>query len=86
VLKRTAEKNMHSQSVALCETRWTEKHKAVNRFVELFNVFLKSHARDSQAFQFIPCLENCQFVISLLILKKVFSNTSSLNVALQTVA
>ncbi|XP_048340052.1 zinc finger MYM-type protein 1-like [Sphaerodactylus townsendi] len=92
VLKRTVGENVHSQLVSLCETGPTEKHKAVSRFVEIFNAIVEAlytlgnDGRDSQAFQFIHSLENCQFVISLLILNKVFSYTSSFNVALQTVS
>jgi hypothetical protein len=82
----------HSNLVSLCETRWTEKHLAVERFAEMFSVVtnalqtLQDSRREcaSQAYQLQQAIENSQFVVSLLILRKVFSFTANLNKILQT--
>jgi len=82
----------HSNLISLCETRWTEKHLAVERFAEMFSVViealqaLQDSQREcaSQAYQLKQAIENSQFVVSMLILRKVFSFTSTLNKILQT--
>ncbi|XP_060855033.1 52 kDa repressor of the inhibitor of the protein kinase-like [Metopolophium dirhodum] len=83
---------IHLNLVSLCETRWTEKHLAVERFSEMFSVVtealqaLQDSRREcaSQAYQLKQAIENSQFVVSMLILRKVFSFTSTLNKILQT--
>ncbi|XP_060879463.1 52 kDa repressor of the inhibitor of the protein kinase-like [Metopolophium dirhodum] len=83
---------IHLNLVSLCETRWTEKHLAVERFAEMFSVVtealqaLQDSRREcaSQAYQLKQAIENSQFVVSMLILRKVFSFTSTLNKILQT--
>jgi len=95
ILKDAAEsaRATHSNLVSLCETRWTEKHLAVERFAEMFSVItealqaLQDSRREcaSQAYQLLKqAIENSQFVVSMLILRKVFSFTSTLNKILQT--
>ncbi|XP_050063271.1 52 kDa repressor of the inhibitor of the protein kinase-like [Aphis gossypii] len=82
----------HFNLISLCETRWTEKHLAVERFAEVFSVVtdalqaLQDSRREcaSQAYQLQHAIENSQFVVSLLILRKVFSFTENLNRILQT--
>lgn len=82
----------HSNLVSLCETRWTEKHLAVERFAEMFSVLkgalqaLQDSRREcaSQAHQLQQAIENSPFVVSLLILRKVFNFTANLNRILQT--
>ncbi|XP_072391085.1 52 kDa repressor of the inhibitor of the protein kinase-like [Diabrotica undecimpunctata] len=95
LLKRTADEieAPHSMLISLCETRWTEKHTAVERFAEMFPVVnsvlqeLQESGREiaTQAYQLQVAMENSQFIVSLTILRKVFSYTSSLNRTLQKV-
>ncbi|XP_042911134.1 zinc finger MYM-type protein 1-like [Parasteatoda tepidariorum] len=83
-LKKIADENNfeHSTLIGLCETRWTEKHVAVERFAEMLPVAratletLQSTGLSdvaTQAFQLQTAVDNSQFIVSLVILRKVFS-------------
>ncbi|XP_050064733.1 uncharacterized protein LOC126553633 [Aphis gossypii] len=95
LLKEAAESigASHSNLISLCETRWSEKHLAIERFAEMYSIVfetlqvLQNSSRDyaSQAYQLRLAIESSQFVISLLIMRKVFSYTSNLNKVLQTI-
>lgn len=95
LLKKTADEigAPHSTLISLCETRWTEKHSAVERFAEMFPVVLatlqalQETGRDvaTQAYQLHVSMESNQFIVSLVILRKVFLYTANLNKILQRV-
>lgn len=95
-LKKNADENNfeHSTLIGLCETRWTEKHLAVERFAEMLPVAratletLQSTGSSdvaTQAFQLQTAVDNSQFIISLVILRKVFSYTVNLIKVMQKV-
>ncbi|XP_049811906.1 52 kDa repressor of the inhibitor of the protein kinase-like [Schistocerca nitens] len=84
----------HSTLISLCETRWTEKHVAVERFAEMlpvvcaiFESLQDAVSRDAatEAYQLQTAMENSQFIMSLVILLKVFSYTADLKKAMQKV-
>ncbi|XP_071042272.1 52 kDa repressor of the inhibitor of the protein kinase-like [Parasteatoda tepidariorum] len=84
----------HSTLIGLCETRWTEKHVAVERFAEMLPVAratletLQSTGSSdvaTQAFQLQTAVNNSQFIVSLVILRKVFSYTVNLIKVMQKV-
>ncbi|XP_047105419.1 52 kDa repressor of the inhibitor of the protein kinase-like [Schistocerca piceifrons] len=85
----------HSTLISLCETRWTEKHVAVERFAEMLPVVCAilealqdAVSRDvaTEAYQLQTAMENSQFIMSLVILRKIFSYTANLNKAMQKVS
>ncbi|KAL0858646.1 hypothetical protein ABMA27_012474 [Loxostege sticticalis] len=96
LLKKIADQTnlCHSTLISLCETRWTEKHVAVERFAEMVPIVretlvaLQGSATNdvaTQAYHLLTALENSQFIVSLVILRKVFSYTMNLNKAMQKV-
>ncbi|XP_056631477.1 zinc finger MYM-type protein 1-like [Diorhabda sublineata] len=86
LLKKTADEigAPHSTLISLCETRWTEKHTAVERFSEMFPVVLatlqalQESEREvaTQAYQLQVAMENSQFIVSMINLRneQEFSN------------
>ncbi|CAH1994285.1 unnamed protein product [Acanthoscelides obtectus] len=96
LLKKIADQinSSHSTLISLCETRWTEKHVAVERFAEMVPVIretlgaLQDAASSdvaTQAYHLQTAMDNSQFIVSLVILRKVFSYTANLNKAMQKV-
>ncbi|CAH1985723.1 unnamed protein product, partial [Acanthoscelides obtectus] len=96
LLKKIADQinSSHSTLISLCETRWTEKHVAVERFAEMVPVIretlgaLQDAASSdvaTQAYHLQTAVDNSQFIVSLVILRKVFSYTANLNKAMQKV-
>lgn len=96
LLKKIANQtnSCHSTLISLCETRWTEKHVAVERFAEMVPIVretlvaLQGSATNdvaTQAYHLLTAMENSQFIVSLVILRKVFSYTMNLNKAMQKV-
>jgi hypothetical protein len=83
-----------SSLIALCQTRWIEKHDALLRFVDLYTPIvtcLESLATDSNtetsstASQLFHAVTQSEFVISVCVLKSLFSLTLPLSKNLQKV-
>jgi len=94
IIKNKLDSKRHKTLLGLCETRWTEKHNSVARFVELYEYVVEAleflqgnNNRDTavQSLQLASTIKTPEFVIALLTLNKVFSYTSNLTNQLQKV-
>lgn len=94
IIKNKVDSKRHKTLLGLCETRWTEKHESVARFVELYEYVVEaleslqeSNNRDTavQSLQLASTIKTSEFIIALLTLNKIFSYTSNLTKNLQKV-
>lgn len=84
---RTYSKNQKTHLIGLCETRFNQRHKAVNAFIQLFepiivslkNIQESSHAILSKACSLLAAAEKYSFVISLLVRENLLSFTLQLS-------
>jgi hypothetical protein len=83
-----------STLIALCQTRWIEKHDAVLRFVDLYKPIITcletltmdcNTETSSTALQSLHALTQSEFVVAICVLKSVFSLTLPLSKNLQKV-
>lgn len=94
IIKNTGDSKRHKTLLGLCETRWTEKHESLARFVDLYEHIVEALEalqektnKDTavQALQLASTITKSEFIIALLTLNKVFSYTSNLTKNLQKV-
>jgi hypothetical protein len=83
-----------STLAGLCETRWVEKHDAVMRFLDLYKPIVSSLEvletdgntdTSTKASQLLNAVTKSDFVVSLCILKKLFSLTLPLSKTLKKI-
>lgn len=93
--------NIHGESVkrgsallAMCETRWVQRHDSLLRFVYMYLPVLhtlevlqenKNLETSSKATQLLCSMEKSEFIVSLIVCKEIFSLTLPISKALQKV-